>query len=137
VSENSITSTCENDECVQRQGKILDVVEIILEFDDRIVHSVAVLVIDLGPAGYSRFYAMPVTVKRDFLGQRGDEFGAFRGAAPRATFHRRARSAIAGVRPDADAGAICRQPYPGIVFPRPHRAGAASDRRTWSEICRG
>src|SRR5512145_1423065 len=67
----------EEDENVEKQGVVLDVIEIVLELFGRVLDGRTVMVANLCPAGNPRLDAVPYGIERDFLGQLIDEEGAF------------------------------------------------------------
>src|ERR1035441_10615901 len=63
---------------IQAEGHILDVVKIVFELCDGVFQSIAVLVVDLRPAGDAGADAMALAVVRNLFGEGMDEFGPLR-----------------------------------------------------------
>src|SRR4051794_18876421 len=63
----------ENDVRIERGRQVFDVVQIVFKLDDGVLDGVAVLVVDLRPAGDSRFDAQALAVIRNLLLQDVDE----------------------------------------------------------------
>src|SRR5690606_4085759 len=75
------TDGSEEDVNVQHDGKVANVVKVVLELDERILDAVAVVVMNLGPTGDARLDGEAGTVEADFFFQGFDEFRALRAGA--------------------------------------------------------
>src|SRR5205823_2358689 len=67
-----------DDDEIERNRKILDVVEIVLELFNRVFDACPIRVADLRPAGHARLDYVTLAVERDALRQLAHELGAFR-----------------------------------------------------------
>src|SRR5687768_6394799 len=65
AEHNHFNGIYENDD-IEKQAMILDIVQVILQLFDRILHRGPVAIANLGPSGYSRLDAVSDVVIRDF-----------------------------------------------------------------------
>src|SRR2546430_8939728 len=73
-SEEDDLYRVEQDQKVEEQRQILDVVEVVLQFFERIFDRSAVTVFDLGPAGDAGLHGQPFHVVRNLFLEGMDEF---------------------------------------------------------------
>src|SRR5216684_429901 len=73
TGEEDDLNRVQQDEEIQEKGKVLDVVEIVLQLLERVVDRSAIAILDLGPAGDSWLHGEALHVVRDLLLKLMDE----------------------------------------------------------------
>ena len=68
----------ENNVQIERRSQVLDVIQIVFQFHDGVLHRIAVFMIDLGPTGDAGFHAQAMTIVGDFFFQDFDKLRPFR-----------------------------------------------------------
>src|SRR5580704_16424044 len=76
--ENNDLEGIDQDENIEKQAIVFDIVQIILQFLNRIFDGGSVLIAYLRPTGYPRLDAMPDVIKRNLLTELLDEKRPFR-----------------------------------------------------------